>query len=87
MNLTGVTNATAVNQVVTGTAPTTASVTTAAPIAFVTYTRPSTSTAAAQLPFYLPQPSGVGQSATSPSQYQHLYHSAHRAARWRVLAR
>jgi len=60
VNLTGVTDATAVNQVVTGTAPTTASVTTAAPIAFVTYSTPSTSTTAAQLPFYLPQPTGVG---------------------------
>jgi hypothetical protein len=58
VNLTGVTNATAVNQVVTGTAPTTASVTTATPIAFVTYSTPSNSTATAQLPFYLPQPNG-----------------------------
>jgi hypothetical protein len=60
VNLTGVTGATAVNQVVTGTAPATASVTTAAPIAFVTYSTPSTSTTAARLPFYLPQPSGLG---------------------------
>jgi hypothetical protein len=35
-------------------------VTTAAPIAFVTYSTPATSTTAAQLPFYLPQPTGVG---------------------------
>jgi trimeric autotransporter adhesin len=60
VNLTGVTNATSVNQVVPGSAPTTASVTTAAPIAFVTYNTPSTSTAAAQLPFYLPKASGAG---------------------------
>ncbi|MGB8031659.1 MAG: hypothetical protein WCF30_18555 [Terracidiphilus sp.] len=60
VNLTGVTNANAVNQVVTGTAPTTASTTTAAPIAFVTYSTPGTSTTAAQLPYYLPQSSGVG---------------------------
>ncbi|MDR3753271.1 MAG: hypothetical protein P4K93_05930 [Terracidiphilus sp.] len=60
VNLTGVTNATAVNQVVTGAAPTTASTTTAAPIAFVTYTTPSTSTTAVQLPYYLPQASGIG---------------------------
>jgi len=60
VHLTGVSNATAVNQVVTGTAPTTASVTTAAPIAFVTFNTPGASTAAAQLPFYLPQTSGVG---------------------------
>jgi hypothetical protein len=60
VNLTGVTDAAAINQIVTGTAPTTASVTTAAPIAFVTYNTPSTSTTAAPLPFYLPQPSGVG---------------------------
>jgi len=60
VNLTNVTNATAVNQVVTGTAPTTASTTTAAPIAFVTYATPSTSTTAVQLPYYLPQPGGVG---------------------------
>jgi hypothetical protein len=60
VNLAGVTNATAVNQIVTGTAPTTASVTTAAPIAFVTYSTPGTSTTAAQLPFYLPQTSGLG---------------------------
>jgi hypothetical protein len=60
VNLTGVTNATAVNQVVTGAAPTTASTTTAAPIAFVTYATPSTSTTAVQLPYYLPQASGIG---------------------------
>ncbi|MGD0347565.1 MAG: hypothetical protein ABSA85_12455 [Terracidiphilus sp.] len=60
VNLTAVTNATAVNQVVTGAAPTTASTTTAAPIAFVTYSTPSTSTTAVQLPYYLPQASGVG---------------------------
>lgn len=60
VNLTGVTNATAVNQVVTGTAPTTASTTTAAPIAFVTYSTSSTSTTAVQLPYYLPQASGIG---------------------------
>jgi hypothetical protein len=35
-------------------------VTTAAPIAFVTYSTPSTSTTAAQLPYYLPQVTGVG---------------------------
>ncbi len=56
VNLTGVTNATAINQIVTGTAPTTASVTAAAPIAFVTYnTQPGVATAAT-LPYYLPQP-------------------------------
>jgi hypothetical protein len=55
VNLTGVTNATTINQIVTGTAPTTASVTTAPPIAFVTYNTPSTSTTAATLPYYLPQ--------------------------------
>lgn len=54
------TDATAVNQVVTGTAPTTASVTTAAPVAFVTYNTPANSTTAAPLPYYLPQPSGAG---------------------------
>ena len=57
---------TAVNQVVTGAAPTTASVTTAAPIApiaFITYTTPSTSTATAQLPYYLPAPSDAEGSA------------------------
>jgi hypothetical protein len=60
VNLTGVTNATAINQVVTGTAPTTASVTNAVPIAFVTYNTPGTSTSAAKLPFYLPQSTGIG---------------------------
>jgi trimeric autotransporter adhesin len=60
VNLTGITNATAVNQVVPGTAPTTASATNAAPIAFVTYNTSGASTTAAQLPFYLPQPTGVG---------------------------
>jgi trimeric autotransporter adhesin len=60
VNLTGVTNATAVNQIVTGAAPATASVTTAVPVAFVTYSTPSTSATAAPLPFYLPQPSGPG---------------------------
>ena len=60
VNLTGVTNATAVNQVFTGTAPTTASATNATPIAFVTYNTSGASTTAAQLPYYLPQPTGVG---------------------------
>ncbi|MGA8631846.1 MAG: hypothetical protein WBA18_22290 [Terracidiphilus sp.] len=60
VNLTGVTNATSVNQVLPGNAPTTASTSTAAPIAFVTYNTPSTSTTAAQLPFYLPQAGGAG---------------------------
>jgi trimeric autotransporter adhesin len=60
LNLTGVTNATAVNQVVTGAAPTTASVNTAAPVAFVTYSTPSNSTTAAPLPYYLPQAGSVG---------------------------
>ena len=60
VNLAGVTNATAVNQVVTGTAPATASATSAAPIAFVTYNTPGTSTTAAQLPYYLPQATGLG---------------------------
>lgn len=59
---TNVTNATAVNQVVTGTAPSTASVTTAAPIAFVTYSPQAGSTAATQLPYYLPQASGAGST-------------------------
>jgi hypothetical protein len=58
--LTGVTDATAINQIVTGAAPATASMTTAAPVAFVTYNTPATSTTAAPLPFYLPQPSGPG---------------------------
>jgi len=59
LSLTAVTNAAIVNQVVTGVAPSTASVTTAAPIAFVTYT-PNASAAVAQLPYYLPQSSGAG---------------------------
>jgi hypothetical protein len=49
---------TAVNQVVTGTAPTTTSATTAAGIAFVTYS--AGSTGGAQLPFYLPVPGAAG---------------------------
>jgi trimeric autotransporter adhesin len=61
VNLTGVTTATAVNQIVTGSAPASTAVTTAAPIAFVTYTAASTSTTAAQLPFYLSQSSSLGQ--------------------------
>ena len=60
VSLSGVTTATAINQVVTGTAPTTATTTTAAPIAFVTYSTSSSSTATAQLPYYLPPSSGVG---------------------------
>jgi trimeric autotransporter adhesin len=60
VNLTGVTNVAAINQVVTGTAPSTASVTTTAPIAFVTYSPQAGSTTAAQLPYYLPQPTGSG---------------------------
>jgi len=46
----------AVDQVVAGTEPTTASVTTAAPIAFITYN--ASSTATAQLPYYLPLSTG-----------------------------
>jgi sugar lactone lactonase YvrE len=49
--------ASAVNQIVTGSAPTTASVTTAAPIAFVTY---NGTTPGNQLPYYLPQSGGTG---------------------------
>ena len=60
VNLSTVTNATAIDQVIAGAAPTTASVTTAAPIAFVTYTTPSNTTTAATLPYYLPQASGAG---------------------------
>jgi hypothetical protein len=60
VNLTGVTNATAIDQIITGAAPTTASVTNAVPVAFVTYDTPSTSTTSAPLPFYLPQPTGPG---------------------------
>jgi hypothetical protein len=60
VGLASVTNATAIDQIVTGEAPTTASVTTAAPIAFVTYNAPAGSTAVAQLPYYLPQASGAG---------------------------
>ncbi len=48
-------NATQVNQVVTAVAPTTSSVSTAAPIAFVTY---NGVTPGNQLPYYLPQPDG-----------------------------
>ncbi len=60
VNLTGVTNATVINQIVTGEAPTTASVTTAAPIAFITFNTPSTSVSAASLPYYLPRSGGAG---------------------------
>jgi trimeric autotransporter adhesin len=66
VNLTGVTNAAVVNQIVPGAAPTTASVTTAAPIAFVTYSAPGTATTAATLPYYLPQANGTG---TGPVGY------------------
>jgi hypothetical protein len=59
VNLTNVLNAATINQVVTGQAPTTASTTTAAPIAFVTYTPTAGSTTVAQLPYYLPQTTGV----------------------------
>ena len=69
VNLSSVTNATAVNQIVTGTAPTTDSTTTAAPIAFVTYSTPSTATTAAQLPFYLPQPLSNGVGPVGPVSY------------------
>jgi len=65
VSLTGVTNAVLVNQVVAGTAPATASVTSAAPIAFVTYT-PNGSAVAAQLPFYLPQASSGNQVGSVP---------------------
>jgi trimeric autotransporter adhesin len=57
VNLASVTNATAVNQIVTGTAPTTASTTTAAPIAFITYT--GSAAGGATLPFYLPSTRGT----------------------------
>lgn len=56
-------NATAVNSVVTSTAPSTTSVTTAAPIAFVTY---SGATPGNQLPYYLPLANGSG---TGPFGY------------------
>jgi trimeric autotransporter adhesin len=61
VNLSSVTTAATVNQVVTGTAPSTASISTAAPIAFVTYDAQTGSTTAAQLPYYLPQSTGLGQ--------------------------
>jgi hypothetical protein len=61
VNLTGVLNAAAINQIATGTAPTTASVTTAAQIAFVTYTPTAGSATAVKLPYYLPAGTGVGQ--------------------------
>ncbi len=60
VGLAGITNATAIDQIVTGEAPTTASITTAAPIAFVTYNAPAGTTTVAQLPYYLPQSSGAG---------------------------
>jgi hypothetical protein len=63
-NLSSVTTAAAVNQVVAGTAPSTASTTTAAPIAFVTYSAPAGSTTAAKLPYYLPSTTGVGQTGS-----------------------
>ncbi len=69
VNLGGVNNATAVNQVVTGTAPTTASTSTAAPIAFITYDTPNASTTAAQLPYYLPQPLSSGVAPIGPVGY------------------
>ena len=74
VTLPGVTDATAINQIVTGTAPTTASVTTAAPIAFITYNTPSTSTTAATLPYYLPEtPStGAGPANSLPSPTANL---------------
>ncbi len=56
-------NATAVNQIVTSTAPSTTSVTTAAPIAFVTY---NGATPGNQLPYYLPLANGNG---TGPVGY------------------
>jgi hypothetical protein len=62
---------TAVNQVVTGAAPTTASTTTAAPIAFVTYSTPSNSTATAQLPYYLPLPNGSGAGPAGYVTFQY----------------
>ena len=57
----------AVDQVVTGSAPTssTTTTTTAAPIAFVTYN--ATSTVAAQLPYYLPQAASTGSVAFANS--------------------
>jgi len=60
LNLTAVANATAIDQVVTGKAPTTASVSTAASIAFVTYATPISSTTAAPLPYYLPHTPATG---------------------------
>jgi hypothetical protein len=48
----------AVDQIVTGMSPTTASTSTAVPIAFVTYN--TSSSVAAQLPFYLPKSSSTG---------------------------
>ncbi len=70
VNLTGVTDAIGINQIVTGSTPTTVSVTTAEPIAFITYNTPSTATTPAPLPFYLPQASGTG-----PVSYVTLNHN------------
>jgi hypothetical protein len=53
----------AVDQVVTGAAPTTSFATTAAGIAFLTYST-SSATGGAQLPYYLPATSGAGASGT-----------------------
>ena len=68
VNLGGVNNASAVNQIVTGAAPTSSSTTTAAPIAFVTYT-PNSPTAAGTLPYYLPQPLSSGVASQGPANY------------------
>ena len=72
-------HASAVNQVVTGTAPTTTAATTAAPIAFVTYNAPATSTTAAQLPFYLPAVHGCGPGGLRHVCRRLVLHAAHRA--------
>lgn len=50
-------DATGINQVITGAAPSTNNVTTAADIAFITY---SGATAGNELPYYLPQANGTG---------------------------
>ncbi|MGB0064792.1 MAG: hypothetical protein WBP85_10145, partial [Terracidiphilus sp.] len=61
-------NATAVNQIVTGDAPANNSVTTAAPIAFVTY---DGATPGNQLPYYLPLANGSGAGPVGYVTFQY----------------
>ena len=89
VNLTGVTNATAINQIVTGTAPTTASVTTAAPdrIRHLQHSEHFHDGSHAPLLSAAIDPGRHWPRGLRHLRRQHVGHAAHGAASRRFLAR